>query len=55
MTPKPGRKPPQPTQPRDVVDGIPDRAANRPVWKYLLVGMIILVWLAFLIYCLIAG
>jgi hypothetical protein len=55
MTAKEGRQPPQPTEPRDVIDGIPDRAASRPVWKYVLIGMIFLAWLAFLIYCLVAG
>jgi len=39
-------------QPIDVDDGIPDRSSHRPAWKYLLVALIFLVWLAFLIYCL---
>jgi hypothetical protein len=37
--------------PIDVDGGIPDRASHRPPWKYLLVALIFLVWLAFLLYC----
>ncbi len=50
-------KPPQPAPalpPRDVVDGIPDRAARRPLWKYLVIALVFLAWLAFLLYCLFA-
>jgi uncharacterized membrane-anchored protein len=39
-------------EPIDMDDGIPDRSSHRPAWKYLLVALIFLVWLAFLIYCL---
>ena len=41
--------------PVDVVDGIPDRAKNRPVWKLTLIVVIFMVWMAFLIYCAAAG
>ena len=34
--------------PRDVVDGIPDRAARRPLWKYLLVAAAFVGWLGVL-------
>jgi len=43
------------TLPVDVVDGIPDRAAKRPIWKYLVLLAIFLAWVGFLIYCLNAG
>jgi hypothetical protein len=39
----------------DRVNGIPDRAARTPLWKYLLLAAILLGWLAFLIYCWVAG
>jgi hypothetical protein len=51
---KKSQPPPQPAQrpePIDVVDGIPDRGARRPTWKYLLLVAIMLGWMAFLLYC----
>lgn len=45
----------QPLIPRDVVDGIPDRAARRPLWKFIAIAVVFLSWVAFLIYCLLAG
>lgn len=45
----------EPTDPVDVVDGIPDRAAVRPAWKYIAIGLIFLAWVAFLIYSVLAG
>ena len=45
----------QPCKPIDVVDGIPDRAAHVSVWKCVLMGMVFAAWLAFLIYCALAG
>jgi len=42
-------------EPVDVVDGIPDRAAHRPMWKWVLIAAAFLAWLAFLIYCQLAG
>ncbi len=35
----------------DVVEGIPDRSALRPAWKYLLLAVLFVCWMAFLIYC----
>ena len=35
--------------PRDVVDGIPDRVARRPLWKYLLVAAAFVGWLGVLL------
>ncbi len=37
-----------PPEPRDVVDGMPDRAANRPLWKYLLIAGVFVAWLGVL-------
>ena len=45
----------KPTRPVDVVDGIPDREARLAVWKYLLIVAAFAGWLAFLIYCRLAG
>jgi len=42
---KPASRPPS----RDAADGIPDRAARRPLWKYLLVGVGLLAWLGALV------
>jgi len=47
--------PPKPPKPVDVVDGIPDREARPAVWKYLLIVAAFAGWLAFLIYCWLAG
>jgi len=44
-----------PPEPVDVVDGVPDRAARAPLWRYLLLLGIFLAWLGFLIYCAAAG
>lgn len=49
------RKPPEIRPPVDIVDGIPDRAARRPLWKYIVLLVIFLAWVAFLIYCLVMG
>ena len=46
--------PPQaapPPDPVDVVDGIPDRSAPQPAWKYAMLAAIMLGWMAFLLYC----
>jgi|GEM_PF-1735267 len=50
----PERERPAP-QPVDVVDGVPDRAPSRPLWKLLLLAGIFLAWVAFLVYCAVAG
>ena len=41
--------------PINEVDGIPDRAPRRSPWKILLIAGVFLAWLAFLIYCQVAG
>jgi hypothetical protein len=46
---------PRPLCPIDVVDGIPDRAAKPAKWKYILIALIFLAWVAFLLYCLLSG
>jgi hypothetical protein len=46
---------PLPAEPIDVVDGIPDRAARAPRWRYVLLVAAGLAWLAVLIYCWQAG
>lgn len=43
--PPPGQAPAA----RDVVDGIPDRAARRPAWKYALLAGLFILWVAVLI------
>jgi len=35
--------------------GIPDRGEEIAIWKYLLLGAVFAVWLAFLVYCWLAG
>jgi hypothetical protein len=44
-----------PPGPIDVVDGIPDRQAGRSVWKLLVLAGIFVAWIAFLLYCGLAG
>ena len=39
----------KPPAPRDSVDGIPDRAAHRPGWKYVLIAILFAAWLAVLL------
>lgn len=46
---------PQPRQPVDVVDGVPDRSSRPAAWRYIALAIIFLAWLGFLIYCLLAG
>ena len=41
--------------PVDVADGIPDRSARRAWWKYALLAAVFLGWVAFLVYCQLAG
>lgn len=40
---------PDPPQGRDVVDGVPNRAARRPRWKYLLLAGLFVGWCGVLI------
>ncbi len=49
------KKKPAPPAPVDLVDGIPDRAKSPARWKYVALALIFLAWMAFLIYCLLAG
>lgn len=42
---------PRRPEPVDVVDGIPDRSANCAAWKYLVLAIVFVAWIAFLIYC----
>lgn len=51
---RPPREDP-PAAPMDVVDGIPDRSPYAALWKYLVLALIFLGWVAFLVYCRIAG
>lgn len=46
---------PPPNEPIDVVDGIPDRAARAPWWRYALLAALGLAWMAVLVYCWLAG
>lgn len=49
--PKPAAPEKKSPTPIDVVEGIPDRSATRPLWKYLLIAGVFLAWIGFLIYC----
>ena len=40
---------PAPTPLRDVVDGIPDRASSRPLWKYVLIATAFAAWVGALL------
>jgi hypothetical protein len=58
MNPRPLKESPRRLEvppPLDVVDGIPDRSSTRPAWKYVLMAAAFLGWLAFLVYCWLAG
>jgi len=46
---------PDATDPVDVVDGIADRTHNPRAWKYILLGAVFVLWLAFLIISAIVG
>ena len=50
--PRPETRAPEPV---DVVNGIPDRSASRPLWAYIVLALIFLGWLAFLVTCGIVG
>ncbi len=49
------KKEPEPTEPKDVVDGIPDRAAKRSPWVVIAVLVIFAAWVAFLLWVVLAG
>lgn len=42
-------------EPVDVVDGIPDRSARGRAWKLAVLAGVFVAWVAFLIYCALAG
>ena len=42
---------PRPADPVDVADGIPDRSANCPLWRYLVLGAVFVAWIIFMVYC----
>jgi len=52
---KPDHPQPPPPEPVNVVDGIPDRSGRPGWWKILLLALIFAVWVAFLVWALIAG
>ena len=55
---KPQKKPassPGPTKPVSVVDGIPDRSKGSAVGRLVWIVAIFAAWIAFLVYCKIAG
>jgi hypothetical protein len=41
--------------PVDISDGIPDRCERVKAWKYLAMAAVFAGWVAFLIYCAVAG
>ncbi len=56
--PRPGRSAPEPPPapaPVNLVDGVPDRSPRRHIWKYVLLAVIFLAWVAFLVYSALAG
>jgi hypothetical protein len=55
-----GQSSPQPAAPEiarpvDVADGIPDRSAKPVKWVYVAIAVVFLAWMAFLVYCAVAG
>lgn len=54
---KNGKKPAQSHQPApvDVVDGIPDRSNSAGLWRRVIIGVVFASWVAFLVYCVMAG
>ncbi len=42
-------------EPIDVVDGIPDRSGGAGIWRRVIIGVIFAGWVAFLVYCVMAG
>ena len=45
----------RPAEGAGAADGIPDRTEKPAKWKYLLLGAVFVAWLAFLVYCWVAG
>jgi len=54
-TKKDSRPVPVAADPVDVVDGMPDVSSNRAAWKYIALAVAFAAWVAFLIYCSLAG
>ena len=50
--PAPARAIPQPV---DVHEGVPDRAANRPAWRWVAMIVLFVAWISFLVYCWLGG
>jgi len=46
---------PQPPEPVDVVDGIPDRSPTAPRWKLVVILLVFLAWVGFMLYVQFAG
>ena len=44
-----------PPEPIDVVDGVPDNTRNPSRWRLGVVLIVFVVWVAFLLYCLLAA
>ncbi len=42
-------------EPRDVIDGVPDRSAKARPWKYVALALVFLAWICFLVFCGIIG
>jgi hypothetical protein len=49
------REPAAIPEPRDVVDGIPDRSVSPRLWKYVLLACVFVAWVSFLLICLFVG
>ncbi len=49
------KKQPAPPKPVNLIDGIPDRSPHPARWKYLTLLVVFLAWVAFLVFCRIAG
>jgi len=52
---KTDKTPPAPTDPIDVVGGIPDRQSRPPRWKFVVLAGVFVAWVAFMLYCQLAG
>ena len=55
MSKKRDKKPVEAPEPVNVVDGIPDRSTHSGTWAYLIVAAVFVAWVAFLVYCQLAG
>jgi len=45
----------EPTEPVNLVDGIPDRSPRPAKWAYVVIGVVFVAWVAALVYCRMAG